>query len=234
MFAVLLFAAVLPVATNAQLAGGVAPITLSSSDPNVLFGLAKIKSSMNLADSNLQSWKLESATSQVVAGTLYRLKFSLTIGQTEQKCEVEVWSRPWLTGDAALQVTQEPKCDGGAATRQLGGRPMVGGATKADINDPTVKSALNFAVKMYNGQVNYMFSRKPVIDNEASVTKQVVNGIKYVFSNIDMADTSCMNNGSDLDKCDVTDNGTVKTCSFTVVEQAWMDAKYRLIASQCN
>ena len=65
MFAVLLFAAVLPVATNAQLAGGVAPITLSSSDPNVLFGLAKIKSSMNLADSNLQSWKLESATSQV-------------------------------------------------------------------------------------------------------------------------------------------------------------------------
>ena len=63
---------------------------------------------------------------------------------------------------------------------------MVGGATKADINDPTVKSALNFAVKMYNGQVNYMFSRKPVIDNEASVTKQVilkqrVKKIKYNY-----------------------------------------------------
>jgi len=233
MFALLVVATALPFAISAAgLAGGVSPATLPNDDPNVLFGLAKIKSSMNLGATDSVNWSLTSATQQVVAGMLYELTYKVTTGSTDQTCVVKVWSRPWLSGDDAMMVSDGPTCTNNLlmSKRQF----LAGGVSSADINAPEIKAALNFAAATYNSQVNYMFSRKPVLDAQASVSKQVVAGMKYVFSNIDMADTACQNNGAALDSCAVTAGGNVVTCSFTVIDQAWMTPRYTLSNFSCQ
>lgn len=40
--------------------------------------------------------KVKSVTSQVVAGTLYRLKVQLSQGDDVKESEVQIWHQPWL------------------------------------------------------------------------------------------------------------------------------------------
>lgn len=53
--------------------------------------------------------KVNSASTQVVSGTLYKINVDLIAGNNEVKnCNVEIWSQPWLP--EGIQVTFD--CEG--------------------------------------------------------------------------------------------------------------------------
>jgi len=233
----LLVLACLPLAISAMgLAGGKNSIPLSdvpvevTNFANVAFtdytssnGFISLIGSTDQVDTT--QTKITKATSQVVAGVLYNLTFDvMTLGQRHMECNVAVWSQPWLTGDDKIQVSGKPGCQDLPSKRGL-----VGGSSNADVHSAEVQGALAFAVKMMNSQENSMYHRKQV--GTFTVTKQVVAGMKYVFSGLQMATTDCTKSQSnpDLDSCNVTSNSRTLTCSVTVVHKAWETPEYTLV-----
>ncbi|KAH9512419.1 hypothetical protein Btru_039506 [Bulinus truncatus] len=109
---VLLLVAVLPYLAYAGLVGGQVTYTTTLDDPNIVFAVQAINDYYKkLGDNQLRTAvKLVEATSQVVAGAMYRFKLEVTNGSTVEECTVAVWSRPWLTGDDATRVEGEPHC----------------------------------------------------------------------------------------------------------------------------
>jgi len=170
--------------------------------------------------------KITKATSQVVAGALYNLTFDvMTLGQRHMECNVAVWYRVWLTGDDKMQVSGKPGCKDLATKRQL----LAGGVTNADAHSAEVLGALAFAVKEMNSRENNMYYRKQTGD--FTVTKQVVAGMRYEFSGVQMANTDCTKSQSnpDLDSCNISANANTQTCKLTVIHQAWATPEYQLL-----
>ncbi|KAK0050380.1 cystatin-like protein precursor [Biomphalaria pfeifferi] len=97
---------------SSQLVGGQVPYTTTLNDPNVLFAVKAINSFyQQQGDNNLRTGvKVVRATSQVVAGALYRFTIQVSGGSTNEDCTVVVWSRPWLSGDEATQLQGTPSC----------------------------------------------------------------------------------------------------------------------------
>ncbi|GFS12186.1 type 2 cystatin [Elysia marginata] len=127
------------------LVGGVSDTKLDTSDAAVKFAVQAINTYHNkLGDSEPRTLvDIISAKSQM------------------EMCKVEVWSRPWLSGDAAIQVTNDPKCKmmdmGSTMTPKL-----VGGSVAADVNSPEVTNALMFAADAVNKMSNDLYYRMPV------------------------------------------------------------------------
>jgi len=221
--------ALLPLAASALTlrAGSVTPANLTDSDPVVNFAFGKImefNAQRGIVDP--AGFQLTSATQQVVAGALYNLTFDvMTLGQRHMECNVAVWYRVWLTGDDKMQVSGKPGCKDLATKRQL----LAGGVTNADVHSAEVLGALAFAVKEMNSRENNMYYRKQTGD--FTVTKQVVAGMRYEFSGVQMANTDCTKSQSnpDLDSCNISANANTQTCKLTVIHQAWATPEYQLL-----
>ncbi|MBN3309273.1 CYT protein, partial [Amia calva] len=100
----------------------------------------------------------------------------------------------WKTGFLLLAATCVVAAVGSAER-------LVGGPMQADLSDAGVKDALRFAVSEYNKASNdaYISKESKIID----VKKQVVAGIKYIFT-VEMVRTSCRKGGVEaLELCAV-------------------------------
>ncbi|KAH9512420.1 hypothetical protein Btru_039507 [Bulinus truncatus] len=167
--------------------------------------------------------------SQTSSGTHYQFTLRVSDGSQNEICEVDVLSRPWLSGDEATQTTKDPVC----TPEVQGKRLLPGGESAIDINDPDVQKALDFAVSRLNAMENYMFLRKVV--QVSHVTSQVVAGISYHFTGVQMAATTCDKMSThQLSSCQVADGADVKTCEFKVWWQSWSTPEYQLSDFHCN
>ncbi|GFR86722.1 cystatin [Elysia marginata] len=181
-----------------QLGGGISDTQLDLDDANVQFAVKAINTYHNLLGDteNRTLVDIVSAKSQVVAGTLYHLELKVKTSSQVELCKVEVWSRPWLSGDAALQVTKEPACKMMDMSTTMAPR-ITGGSVLVDSNDQDVQNALMFAAKYINNMENYMYLRIPVKIEE--VKSQVVSGMMYHFRGVEMAATTCRKNDPSVD-----------------------------------
>ncbi|KAK3783405.1 hypothetical protein RRG08_033666 [Elysia crispata] len=237
MFALLgvtLFLSLAGQASLQLLAGGISDTKLNLDDPNVLFAVDAINTYHNLlGDSeNRTLVDIISAKSQVVAGTLYHLVLKLKTSSQVEICKVEVWSRPWLSGYEATQVTKDPSCKIDVDTTLT--PKITGGSALIDSQNPEVQKALMFATDSLNKMENSMYYRKPVKVEE--VKSQVVSGMAYHFTGVHMAATSCLKNGGavDLKTCSVLDPADTRICNFDVWWQSWEAVPYKLTNYQCQ
>lgn len=216
------------------LTGAPVDATISASDPNVLFAVDAINSfyAKQGVTATRTLVDVVKAQTQVVAGTLYHLWLKVSAGGQTEMCEVNVWSRPWLSGDEATQVTQDPTCKP-VTDVKVTKAPLLGGENQIDINDDSVQKALTFAVDSMNAQENFMFYRKAV--NVEKVTSQVVSGMAYHFRGVHMSATNCVKNGNGLTHdCLVADGADTKVCDFDIWYQAWMTPQYKLTNLSCQ
>merc|ERR1712121_189751 len=100
------------VATAAGRAGGVSEYSTDLNDPNVKFAMTAINNYyLGKGDNNARTAvKLISATKQVVAGMLYTYTIQVSDGTNTENCAVTVWSRAWLSGPEATQLSGDPQC----------------------------------------------------------------------------------------------------------------------------
>ncbi|KAL7889375.1 hypothetical protein AOLI_G00016330 [Acnodon oligacanthus] len=97
---------------------------------------------------------------------------------------------------------------------------MPGAPVEADLADEGVQDALQFAVAQHNRASNDMFVSK--VSRVISVQKQVVAGIKYIFT-VEMARTSCRKDGVEED-CPVHSDPMLARsheCKLAVWSQPW-------------
>ncbi|XP_035826539.1 multicystatin [Aplysia californica] len=235
MFVVLLIATVLPFACQAGLAGGKHDIPLSeikTDAPEILFAVTSINGFYAKQGDNDQRTlvKVVKAQSQVVAGVLYDYTLDVKSNGGEELCEVSVWSRPWLTGDEAMQVSKGPSCK---QVQQDTSKLILGGEQLADPQSTEIQNALSFAVDQMNAQENYLYLRKAQTMDK--VTSQVVSGFMYHFRGVQMAATDCpKGSNQSLDTCNVSSPGNVRVCDFDVWWQSWMTPEYKLSKMSCK
>merc|ERR1711874_193739 len=139
MFAALLLATALPMLCQGALVGGKTEIKINETDPNVMFAVTAINGfyAKQGDNENRDLVKVVKATSQVVAGTLYTLLLDVKSSGGEELCEVTVWSRPWLSGDEAMQVSDGPSCKPADKQQQV----LAGGMQAADPDAQEVQDA---------------------------------------------------------------------------------------------
>jgi hypothetical protein len=227
MLAALLIAVALPFACQASLVGGMTDITLDSDDVNVVFGLSAINGFYaNNGDNAARTLvKVVKAQSQVVAGILYKVTLEVQSSQGTEDCDLKIWERSWLTGAEARQVTEGPTCKPAATKR-------AGGYSAASLDNEDVKNALSFAVDSINSQLNSIYLRKA--GNVGEVTKQVVAGMHYKFTDVAMDLTTCTKGSSSLlENCAVSANNNAMTCSFDIYWQSWMTPAYTMQNLSC-
>jgi len=215
------------------LVGGVSSTTLNESSPSVIFAIKSINNYYGLQGDNSPRTlvKVVKAETQVVAGSLDHMVLEVISGKTHEMCELKVWSRPWLTDGSANQVTEGPACkpflDSNAAT------PMIGAPIAIDLDRTDVQNAIAFGMKAFNSQSNDLYMRKAT--SVTKVTSQVVSGMSYHFSGVEMSATTCTKSSNTLLKdCQVAADADVFTCSFTIWWQSWMTPEYQLNDLKCN
>ncbi|XP_059172570.1 uncharacterized protein LOC131953418 [Physella acuta] len=226
----LLIIALLVPMTLAQL-GGFEPMHfLDGSDPNVQFAVKAINDFYaKQGDNAVRTFvSVLQSQSQIVAGTHYQFTLKVATATQTEICQVDVWSRPWLSGSEGLQTTKDPVCTPQAKRQVLVGGPMV-----IDSNRDDVQKALDFAVTTMNAQENYLYLRKAV--SIAQVTSQVVSGISFHFTGVVMASTNCDKSTThNLNGCAVANDADTRTCDFNVWWQSWMTPEYQLTNVHCN
>ncbi|CAD6993234.1 sarcocystatin-A [Ceratitis capitata] len=95
---------------NEQLLGGESQLSgadLKEAESELQESLTKLKGLGEGPDFKIS--KVNSASRQVVSGTLLKLDVDLQAGNEIKKCLVEIWSQPWL--ENGIQVTFN--CPGG-------------------------------------------------------------------------------------------------------------------------
>ncbi|KAJ8013529.1 hypothetical protein DPEC_G00030720 [Dallia pectoralis] len=109
---------------------------------------------------------------------------------------------------------------------------MVGAPADANLNDPSLKNALQFAVVEHNKQSNEMYIRQV-----ASVVKaqtQVVAGLKYIFT-VNMGRTSCRKGRVETNCLVHKDPEMASTykCNFEVWSRPWL-SDIQLLKNDCQ
>ncbi|RUS89655.1 hypothetical protein EGW08_002576 [Elysia chlorotica] len=217
-----------------QLAGGLSDVKLAIDDPNVQFAVTAINTYYSkLGDAEARTLvDVVSAQSQVVAGTLYHLVLKLKTSSQVELCKVEVWSRPWLSGDEAIQVTKDPSCKMHIDATQA--PKITGGSVVVDSGNPEVQKALMFATDSLNKMENSLYYRTPVKIEE--VKSQVVSGMAYHFRGVQMAATTCLKSSGavDLSSCALASPADTRVCDFDVWWQSWEAVPYKLTNYKCQ
>jgi len=235
MYTALLLVAVLPFTCQAGLVGGKTDIQVDAKDANVQFALMAINGFYAKQGDNeaRDLVKVVKAQSQVVAGTLYSFLLDVKSSAGEELCEVEIWSRPWLSGDDAMQVSTGPACKPQDKGTQDAAKPLVGGETPIDKDSTDVQNALTFAVNAMNSKENFLYLRKAT--NIGEVTSQVVSGIAYHFKGVEMSATECPKGSNQaLETCNVSATNNVLMCDFDIWWQAWMTPEYKIGKMECK
>ncbi|XP_060073234.1 cathepsin F-like [Ylistrum balloti] len=173
---------------------------------------------MNLLQKESNSLnRVVAASTQVVAGTNYRLTLELDNGKT---CEVTVFNQPWT------QTTELTSNTCGPTKRQLGAPHSI------SVNDPQVQEILSQAIELANGMSNAMFRMSEV--SIQHITKQVVAGFKYEFDLL-MGESSCRNieesKGLTAAQCPVKNGGMSQVFHVVGIWQSWMTPQYQVTVS---
>ncbi|KAM3863030.1 cystatin C (amyloid angiopathy and cerebral hemorrhage) [Diretmus argenteus] len=109
---------------------------------------------------------------------------------------------------------------------------MPGAPVDAEVTDPGVQNALNFAVVQHNKGTNDKFLSK--VAQVVRVQKQVVAGINYIIT-VQMGRTSCAKSGVE-DACAISeDPATARSyqCTFTVWSRPWLN-EIQLTKQKCE
>jgi len=112
MMKIILALSLLVAVATAAMVGGVSDYKTDLNDPLVKFAMTEINNYyLGKGDNNARTAvSLISATKQVVAGMLYTYTIQVTDGTNTERCAVTVWSRSWLSGADATQLSGEPQC----------------------------------------------------------------------------------------------------------------------------
>merc|ERR1712032_1100469 len=111
MMKIILALSLLVAVATAAMVGGVSDYKTDLNDPLVKFAMTEINNYyLGKGDNNARTAvSLISATKQV-AGMLYTYTIQVTDGTNTERCAVTVWSRSWLSGADATQLSGEPQC----------------------------------------------------------------------------------------------------------------------------
>ncbi|XP_021372663.1 putative cysteine proteinase CG12163 isoform X3 [Mizuhopecten yessoensis] len=158
--------------------------------------------------------RVVSASTQVVAGTNYKLRLEL---DQNKFCDVVVFNQPWTQ---TTQLTSN-SCD--STKRQLGAPHAI---SSSDIH---VQEVFTQAIELANGMSNNMYRLSAV--SIQHVTKQVVAGMKYEFDMM-MGESSCRNNGESKGltavNCPVKSGGMSTTFHVVGIWQSWTTPEYHV------
>jgi len=239
----------LPALALAQLGvpGGITPLEGLAMDAEpVVFAVQAVNN--QLAQSNggnaplLKLQEIVKARTQVVSGQKLYLTLHLT---GDYYCQVNVWYQSWnATGNRCKVVDGGPKCSNKSPAKRsvrVGGIAggVTGGLSIDGNTDQSVVDALNFAACAMNDRSNAMMQSMVTDTSAVRYTRQVVRGMKYVFSNVPMAETLCRKSGACdsnlLSNCQVkVQNPMKQTCSFTVIWTAWETPAFQMTDFTCN
>ncbi|XP_073445640.1 cystatin-2-like [Dendrobates tinctorius] len=109
---------------------------------------------------------------------------------------------------------------------------FYGGREKADVDSPSVKQALNFALNDYNKASNDLYQARVVKISNAE--KQVVSGVMFYFD-VDVGRTQCrkpITNGNDCELHTDANLAKTTTCHFEVYTVPWR-SHIEMTASKC-
>ncbi|XP_074143818.1 cystatin-like [Sminthopsis crassicaudata] len=110
---------------------------------------------------------------------------------------------------------------------------LLGGLSEANVNDESVKRALNFALSEYNRASNDKYGSRVFRVIEAK--KQLVAGLKYVFE-VEVSRTTCTKSATDFSNCPDHKEPPLKKhyiCHFEVYTVPWM-GKTSLLKQECR
>jgi uncharacterized protein with beta-barrel porin domain len=180
-----LLAAALPFITCQVLPGGQTPYSADIHNQFVVFAVSGINTWYQSNGDNRErvSERVVSATSQIVAGVLYRFEIQVSGGDQQELCSVSVLSSPWLEPASATKLVGSPVCEAQQSRRQ------VGSAVAVDISDPDTLRAFRFLETTITAQENSVAYLVGV--QFEGITKQVVNGIIFTFNKVSYARSVC-------------------------------------------
>jgi len=215
--------------------GGTVPFETNLQNPDVVFAVNEINEAFQKSGDNdaRTAVKLLSATVKVVAGALFEFTIEVTGGHLNEECTVSVWSRPWLQGTEKTQLYGEPKCHA-LERREL----ALGAEEEISLEEEEVRNAYVVLGERVNAEDNgpsYL-----VGTSAEKVTKQVVNGILYNFTNIKFYKSSCTKaeeaaaDENQMCTVELNEAKPVTVCTATVWYNPRQLPVYQLTDYQCQ
>merc|ERR1711962_1805526 len=159
--------------------------------------------------------------------------FAVNGGHLNEECIVSVWSRPWLQGTEKTQLYGEPKCHA-LERREL----ALGAEEEISLEEEEVRNAyvvLGERVNAEDNEPSYL-----VGTSAEKVTKQVVNGILYNFTNIKFYKSSCTKaeeaaaDENQMCTVELNEAKPVTVCTATVWYNPRQLPVYQLTDYQCQ
>jgi hypothetical protein len=235
MKVLLLLTTVLPFVCVASF-GGPRPYSTTLEDPFVVFGVNEIKKYLTTnGDTRPRAAvRIISSSQQVVAGTLYKFELEISGGDTNEVCKVAVLSQPWLQENERVTIREQPSCVAVNARVERQAKRLVGGQRAANLSDPDVQQAFAFLEVQHNARSNSLYYHK--VTGARQVTRQMVNGIIFRFTDVTYARSDCRKNHTNPDNtaCPVSANAeTVATCSSQVYQSFGDKPDYTLTREDC-
>ncbi|KAL3837224.1 hypothetical protein ACJMK2_022594 [Sinanodonta woodiana] len=165
-------------------------------------------------------YQVVAASTQIVAGTLYRMTLKFTNAQQiVTLCDVAVLEQPWLN---YIGLSGTPECRTSNVKKQV-----LGGYQYVNKTSPEVHASASFAVDAINTQSNSFYILIEVI----SAQQQIVAGINYKLV-LSVANTSSCRNYGSLLKCPVNQRKLI--CDVVVWDQPWRSKRYQLTSFHCK
>ncbi|XP_005113396.2 uncharacterized protein LOC101851919 [Aplysia californica] len=229
---------------RAAMPGG--PEKVSMNDEQTQMAVSELEKRVNAQCNCLMYLKAKEGevTKQVVNGLLYQLKdvkfYSSSCYQgaaDTSKCTIDANATPMDICSATVYYNsrQTPnydvsnvKCRGVQTTRSL-----LGGDETVSFNDDDVQKAFQVVAEKVNSEKGKEIFLKGA---SAQVTKQIVNGVNYKFSNVDFYKSTCnMADGLSGKECTVSSNALpVTVCTITVWYKPTQTPQYQITSYQCS
>ncbi|KAK3607954.1 hypothetical protein CHS0354_006551 [Potamilus streckersoni] len=169
-------------------------------------------------------YEVIAASTQVVAGVLYRMTLKFTSANKRVTiCDVEVLEQSWLQ---YIGLSGTPVCR--AVTQK-----SLGGYSNVDSTSPAVQAAAAFAVDAINNQSNSLY--RQMLIEVVRAQQQVVAGINYKLLLSVGVSSTCRNDGTTgltLLNCPVDQRK--QRCDVIVWDQPWRTPRYQLTSFKCN
>ncbi|XP_049818114.1 uncharacterized protein LOC109602488 isoform X15 [Aethina tumida] len=196
-------------------------------------GLAHLDSSSGDA-TKLKVKKVLKVTSQVVSGSLWRIKAEIILSDCEKSdnkdiqqcgelsgasskvCDFKIWDQPWLKEGKQIEI----QCENDAKTHKFRSRRQVlGGETEQPVDNTEALEYLKTGLAHLDSSSGDATKLK--VKKVLKVTSQVVSGIVWkIKAEVILSD--CQKSDSkDIEKCGELNGASSKVCNFKVWEQAW-------------
>ncbi|KAI4469040.1 fetuin [Holotrichia oblita] len=196
-------------------------------------------------DNKLKVVEITSASKQVVSGMLYRMSVKISLsdctksdsklsrdcnqleGSQVEKCDIEVWDRPWRTQAKETTFNCENREQKKFRSRRdLSGSHihkrdvLVGAPTPADVNDPKIVELAHSSAILLDG--NSEHDNKYKVMKIASASKQVVAGVLYTLE-VTISLSDCAKTDAKLARdCNQLTEGKEETCRIKIWDRPWL------------